>query len=267
MRRFQHIKHRKSLTLLNLIHPLTYLQFKFATALWAIDAGLKSGAQNFSAVYLHTREWGVTYNLFQPATEDSFDDPDWTTGSTYYAALFLSETFASSGSVIVDLNVDNGNWNPAAKTAAYGIYDNAGAERGNLVLINYAEADGNGGKQGFRIEANVTDAVEYRILTAPSVYETTEITWAGQTVRTNGILDGDQTTETKECSNGCVINVPSPGAALVTIGSSSFYTGNSTIAGYGYASYDNAGVPLGGGRGLASVVLGLFGLLVGVYLF
>lgn len=93
--------------------------------------------------------------------------------------------------------------------------------------------------QQFRIPENITDRIDYRILTAPDVMEKTNIKWAGQTVGPNGDLQGDQETVSLECYNGCLVEVPGPGAALVMLGSERegrFFNGNSTIAPYSYLS-------------------------------
>lgn len=201
---------------------------QFAMSLWGIDVALKAAASNFSAAYMHTREYGVLYNLFEPTVDGDPMSVDWRTGSIYYGALFIAEAFDSKGSIVVDLDVDHSNTNVNSTVAAYAIYDNGGEERGKYALINYARE---GEAQTFRIPANLATFVEYRILTAPTVEETTEITWAGQTVRYNGQLEGEQLDIRVNCADGCVVEVPSPGAALVLVGGSSqFYTGNSTLA-------------------------------------
>ncbi|GLB44692.1 putative glycosyl hydrolase family 79 C-terminal beta domain [Lyophyllum shimeji] len=186
----------------------------FAASLWAVDVGLKAASVNYSAIYLHTR---------------------WTTGSPYYAALFLAEITDPSGSVVVDLNLNNSNTSPAASVAAYGIYDHGGASRGKLALINYAESSNSEetATQVFRIPGGISESVQIRLLLAPSVLERQNISWAGQTVGDNGDLHGIQVTIRKDCADGCEVDVPSPGAALVLMSGSQFFTGNSTIAGAG----------------------------------
>ncbi|XP_006458891.1 hypothetical protein AGABI2DRAFT_177042 [Agaricus bisporus var. bisporus H97] len=207
----------------------------FGAGLWAIDTGLKATTMNYSAVYLHTREHGVQYNLFDPPTPETSTEPGWITGSPYYSALFLSEVADPSGSIVVDLNVNKSNTNQFATVAGYGIYDGSGQNRSGLVLINYASPtqEGDDKTQQFSIPANVTDKISYRILTAPSVTEKTDITWAGQTVGVNGDLQGAQHTESLSCDEGCLIDVPGPGAVLAVfgkIGEQRLFTGNSTIA-------------------------------------
>ncbi|KII89635.1 glycoside hydrolase family 79 protein [Plicaturopsis crispa FD-325 SS-3] len=205
----------------------------FAAALWAIDAGLKAAASNFSAIYLHTREYNISYNLFDPPTAETSTSSGWRTGSPYYSALFLSEAFSRNGSVVADLNLDDSE-NRASSVAGYGIYDSNSTAytRSKLVLFNSHD----GAAQTFVIPADVAFAVGIRVLTAPSVLERTDISWAGQTVGANGDLVGAQTTGEASCKNGCNITVPGPGVALVlfnpTDGLDIFYEGNSTVAGY-----------------------------------
>ncbi|KXN82114.1 hypothetical protein AN958_03168 [Leucoagaricus sp. SymC.cos] len=215
----------------------------FGAALWAIDVGLKAASMNYSAVFLHTREYGVQYNLFDPPTPEASTSAGWRTGSPYYSALFLAEITDTSGSVVVDLNLGNSTTDQFAKIAGYGIYEDGGSTRGRLVFFNYAnpDSDGDDATQQFRVPANVTDQVDYRILAAPDVTERTNIKWAGQTVGPNGDLEGDQETITVNCKNGCLIDVPGPGVVLVMLGSERegrLFTGNSTIAPYQYLSND-----------------------------
>ncbi|TFK34272.1 hypothetical protein BDQ12DRAFT_689945 [Crucibulum laeve] len=201
----------------------------FAMSLWAADVGLKAAAMNYSAIYLHTREQGIKYNLFDPPSPETATESGWRTGSPYYGALFLSEVVAPEGSVIEDLNLNNSNSNTNATVSAFGIYDQRGKKRSKLALFNFAR----NGTQIFALPSGLSDTLEYRLLAAPSVEERTNITWAGQTVGDNGNLEGEQQTITMNCRNGCVLDIPGPGAALVVLGSQVLWTGNSTIAGIG----------------------------------
>ncbi|KAK0218579.1 putative glycoside hydrolase [Armillaria nabsnona] len=207
----------------------TNISSTFAAALWLIDAGLKSAERGFSGAYIHTREAGVQYNLFDPPTSTS---SGWITGAPYYAALFLAETFSASGNIIIDLNLNDSLHNPRATSAAYGVYD-AGSTRGKIVLLNLSEQ---GDEQVYIIPANITTSLHYRLLLAPSVLETSNISWASQTVGGLGQLVGNQDTFYLDCIDGCIVNVPGAGAALVILGEpgdgDSFYYGNSTVKGF-----------------------------------
>ncbi|EIM89642.1 uncharacterized protein STEHIDRAFT_166010 [Stereum hirsutum FP-91666 SS1] len=230
----------------------------FTATLWAVDAALSFVSSNLTAVYLHTREAGVTYNLFDPPTSGDSTETGWYTYSTYYAALMLTEVASLNGSVIQDLNVENSKTNASSTIAAYAIWDFSVATDGlarseidsskaglsKFVFINYSNTTA----KTFVIPSNLTETstVATRSLVAPHVNEETDISWAGQTVGDNGDLTGDQTTEYLDCGNsgedGCVITVPGPGIVLALLdpnasSTAGFYVGNSTIAGLeGYES-------------------------------
>lgn len=141
-----------------------------------------------------------------------------------------------NGAIVLDLNLDNSNHDPTATVAGYALYspDKSSVER--LVLINYGNSGGT--PLNFTLAQGVTSSIGMRILSAPSITETTEISWAGQRVGSNGELQGTQSTQWFGCEDGCSIGVPGPGAALVLLGDTmddtGFYVGNSTIAGLGY---------------------------------
>ncbi|KAJ3516062.1 hypothetical protein NLJ89_g1359 [Agrocybe chaxingu] len=220
----------------------------FAMSLWSVDVGLKAATMNYSSIYIHTREFNIQYNLFDPPTPETGTEPGWRTGSPYYGALFLSEITSPGGSVVVDLNLNNSMTSPNATAAAYAIYDNAGTTRGKLALINYAEEP-----QEFRLPSGIASGLEYRLLEAPSILERTNISWAGQTVGDNGNLEGDQHTIEMNCENGCRLILPGPSAALVVLDDGAkLFKGNSTIASIG--GYISA-AKMNGPRVEASVVL------------
>jgi hypothetical protein len=200
--------------------------------LWTIDVALKFASNNYSGAYLHTREYGRKYNLFDPPATETYADPNWRTGSPYYTTLVIAETLSPTGSSVADLDLQYSTSVSGVPTVAYGIYDKAGKSRGKLVLINYDVQQSNQ-EQTFTLPSHLTDWVLVRYLLAPSVTETTNITWAGQSVVTNGQLGGQQYTEVVTCWNGCNITVPGPGLALVLFNATSpdsfYYESNSTV--------------------------------------
>ncbi|TFL06927.1 hypothetical protein BDV98DRAFT_519354 [Pterulicium gracile] len=281
----------------------TNLSDTFTATLWALDVGLQAAALNYSAAYMHTRELGVRYNLFDPPTAETSYLPNWRTGSPYYSGLVMSEVFSPDGSIVVD--VSNSTHLQASsnsssslpsfrldETAAYAIYDKGGSARGKMVLINYSGGGPSKEPVTFRIPSSTSDssrAFAYRLLVAPSATsrtpestdgnfgEESEITWAGQFVGSNGELVGGQVTqEIAPCTGGsgeeCVveIEVPSPGAVVVlydTERTDVFYEGNSTVV--GYASVYRAppeGAAVGLGAKIGGVGLaGLMGVLALMY--
>ncbi|KAF5368242.1 hypothetical protein D9757_011216 [Collybiopsis confluens] len=251
----------------------------FGMTLWAIDAGLQSAAQNVSAVYIHTREYGVTYNLFDPPSSKNSLDPDWRTGTMYYAALFLSEaTSSSTGETIVaDLNVNNSIYSSSATVAAYGLWsvnnnntNSSSDTRNKLVLINFG-TNTSASTQLFEISAppsGSSTTIQYRVLSAPSVFEDLDISWANQTVLRNGLLDGTQETRTMECASGCTIEVPGPGAVLVLLGEGSVFYIDPEPTDSSSNDVQNGGVQRRFGStsssGVVACVMVVVGFMVGV---
>lgn len=201
---------------------------------------LKAAEVNYSSVCLHTREFGITYNLFDPPTVSTGVQPNWRTGATYYPMLVLAELLSNETSVVVDLNPLNSRTNTSATVAAYGIYDGPARARGKLVLLNFdypRAARGEGAPdsaQRFVLPAGLADAVGVRLLAAPNVSERTDIAWAGQTVQANGELAPEgQVTQMVACAGGCEIDVPGPGLAVVWLNpetpGGAMFVGSSTL--------------------------------------
>jgi len=223
----------------------------FAATLWAVDVALKSAELNYSAVYLHTREIGITYNLFEPASDSDLDGADWRTGSPYYTTLVVAESLSNMSSVVVDLNADSSSTtNARATVAAYGIYDGPTRYRSKLVLLNFnypknATVTPETTAQTFVLPPSLADTVGIRYLHAPNVTEQSNISWAGQTVQANGELQpsGGQITHTVSCHGGCEIEVPGPGLALVWLDPDAqmgqIYVGDSTVAPIKVSSNDS----------------------------
>ena len=127
---------------------------------------------NYTGVFLHTREYGVTYNLFDPPNvndpvveEDENDAPsvvnldyewpprgtaqdqieeeqglrpletNWRTGAVYYATLVIAEAISSGTSSVLDLGLDLTTGIGNETMAAYAIYDSGVPAK--LVLFNY----------------------------------------------------------------------------------------------------------------------------------
>lgn len=179
----------------------------FGAAMWLTDAALQFASTNVTAAYIHTREHGILYNLFDPPTEP---DAEWHTGTPYYPLLFIAEAFSSNGSVVSDLRLELAD----DRVAGYGIWDGAGETRGKLIFFNYAED----APRTFAIPANASaERVAVRTLAADKLTTRQGIKWAGQTVGKNGELVGERTTEYLDCGKGCNITVPAPGIALVFV--------------------------------------------------
>lgn len=252
----------------------------FAAALWAVDSALQGAALDFEGMYLHTRELGVLYNLFDPPKESSGEDgalsDEWRTGAVYYAELVIAEALRSGGegggSVVVDLNLNGSTTNWEATVAGYAIYDvdgDGGKTKSKLALFNFdypREALGesvgeDGRKQTFGIEANLTRRVAYRLFEAGNItstgYENSTdadsssssssssennyVKWAGQSADGLGRLQGDQELNILECWDGCEVVVPAPGFALVWLETNSSSSSAAAAGSSGEADGDEDG--------------------------
>ncbi|EIM85606.1 uncharacterized protein STEHIDRAFT_99214 [Stereum hirsutum FP-91666 SS1] len=249
----------------------------FGVALWTVDYSLQLASVGYTAAYLHTREPGVTYNIFQPTTSS-----EWGTGAPFYAYLPVADALsvASGSAVVVDLNIANSTTDPKATAAGYAIYDANATNISSVVLFNFANSSG--ATENFTLPSSIVSQsggstkVTVRYLVAPSVNEDTYIAYGGQTYA--GVTDGTAVSATwnvggldassfadteVDCASGCDIAVPGPGLAVIysaaVVRSSPSSSGNSSTTGSDTDS-SSAGGRTGsdsimGGMVLASVFL------------
>ncbi|EIW61463.1 glycoside hydrolase family 79 protein [Trametes versicolor FP-101664 SS1] len=200
----------------------------FAASLWEVDYALQMALTGYAGAYLHTRERGVTYNLFDPPDAVAGGAGAWTTNPSFYGMLPVAEALqAANGSRVVDLNLANSIKDTKATAAGYAIYDGSAPTVHSLVMFNFANASG--AMSDYTIDASLVPSnntdITIRYLTAPSVNEKTNIAWGGKTYA--GVGDGvavDATfsssvpDKTTSCAGGCTIQVPGPGLAVVFLG-------------------------------------------------
>ncbi|KAE9392594.1 hypothetical protein BT96DRAFT_864152 [Gymnopus androsaceus JB14] len=199
----------------------------FGAALWGLDYGLLMAASNFSGGMFHVGGQNVYYNPFisPPTNQSSFRE--WTVGPVYYSALVIAEAIGPSNQSQVLEIVGTGN--QSTYTPNYVIYENGQPVR--MVLINFlSDSSGNsnytaniaigGGETGQA--TSVPSQITVKYLTASSVSQKGDYTWAGQTFGGNfgsdGRLQGTETILTIPCDQTnlvCSVSVPAPGAALV----------------------------------------------------
>lgn len=207
----------------------------FIGTLWTIDYSLQLASVGYSAVYLHTKERGTPSNLFDYPEEGS----SFTTRPmhyTYHPVLLALQSH--NGSKVVDLNVDG------AINAAYAVYDSATSDLYRVVLINYA-----GSGTTFTLPESAGGSnVTVAYLTAPNLQETSNITWAGQTWANSqdGQPAGNQEYKSLACANGCDVQVPGPGAAVVMF-DKRLPTGEPNGGGNGSSTGNSGNVGDGGG--------------------
>ncbi|KZV62999.1 glycoside hydrolase family 79 protein [Peniophora sp. CONT] len=198
----------------------------FVAALWSVDWAMTLASSNFSTALFHVGGQQASYNPFTPPPTNQSHFRQWSVGPVYYSTLFMAEAMGPSNkSQVVDLFANSNN----PSTPGWAIYEDGNPTK--LVLINYLDpAQGQneltvslsigGGQTG---QANATPGqVRVKSLTAGSVVQKGNFTWAGQTLGNNfqsdGRLQGEQQVDTVQCDTGnnvCQIKVPSPGAVLV----------------------------------------------------
>lgn len=214
-------------------------------SLWTIDYALQMASVGYSAAYLHTRERGISYNLFAPPEGPNGGPGPWVTNPPYYALIATAEALQSTdGSVVVDLNIENSTTNKDATVAGYVVYDAKGASVQRFVLFNYANVSSATAtfalpRRAFNSGNKNTVPVKY--LSAQDLHEATDIAWGGQTLAGvgNGTFKDDSSSwavpnKNVDCSNGCSIDVPPTAMAVVfASGVSKVNTAQNTPAGNG----------------------------------
>ncbi|KAJ3821688.1 hypothetical protein F5880DRAFT_1580313 [Lentinula raphanica] len=198
----------------------------FGAALWGLDYGLLMAASNFSGGMFHVGGQSVYYNPFISPPTNQSTYRQWTVGPVFYSSLVIAEAIGPSNqSQVLEIGAEN----QSTYTPNYVIYENNQPTR--MVLINFlSDSSGNsnytaniaigGGQTG---QSNTTPAqVKVKYLTASSVSQKGNYSWAGQTFGGNfesdGRLQGTETIVTLPCDQSaqvCSVSVPAPGAALV----------------------------------------------------
>ncbi|KAF5339473.1 hypothetical protein D9758_015323 [Tetrapyrgos nigripes] len=198
----------------------------FGAALWGIDYALQLAYSNFSEALFHVGGQNVYYNPFTPPPTNQSTFHQWTIGPIYYSALVMAEALGTTGSAqVIDLSANDGN----DYTPAYAIYENDVPVR--VALINFmtdnsgtsaytASISIGGGDTGQ--PASTPSSVKVKYLSASSVSQKANFTWAGQTFGDHFTSDGrpmgEESIQTIQCdstSSTCQISVPAPGFALV----------------------------------------------------
>jgi len=203
------------------------LSDSFGAALWGIDYALQLAYGNFSNILFHVGGQNVAYNPFTPppGNVSKLVGGWWSTGPIYYSALVVTEALGSSNvSQVVDLNMNGGS----PYTPGYAIYENGNPAR--VVMINFMNDPTGANDYTASIIVGGSappTSVTVRYLTAPSVSEKHNISWAGQTYggyfQSDGRPQGNVTTETVQCypATGCAIQVKAPSVALVFLSNGS----------------------------------------------
>lgn len=187
----------------------------FTAAMWAVNMAMQFAFRNHSGVLLHNGGQTSVYNLFDPPAYNSTTTA-WRTHPIMYSLLVLAEALRPTDPTkpvnVTDqeIGIDEG--------AAYNIYESGIVTK--RVLINMAN-DASGANNipfNFPAPAGNPASVAYKLLSAPSLAEKENVTWAGQTYGyySEGKLTGRETILQAPCTAGnCTLSVPAPGVALV----------------------------------------------------
>jgi len=213
-------------------------------SLWTIDYALQMASTGYSAAYLHTRERGISYNLFSPPEGPNGSPGPWTTNPPFYGLLVTAEALRSTnGSIVADLDIVGSKNNINATVSGYAIYDAADSTVRQLVLFNYANATASEhSSTSFAIPATAFPSttrknVTVKYLVGDSMKENKNIGWGGKTFA--NVIDGKMV-ETEaiwapaniqvDCTSGCAVNVPAPGMAILFAGGEPPHNGGTVAA-------------------------------------
>ncbi|KAG6833919.1 hypothetical protein H0H87_007930 [Tephrocybe sp. NHM501043] len=221
-------------------------------SLWTIDYALQMASVGYTAAYLHTRERGISYNLFAPPDGPNGNPGDWVTSPPYYALVAAAEALQNTdgaGSVVVDLNIVNSKTDKKATAAGYAVYDSKGVNVQQFVLFNYANvstfSNAAAATAKFALPASAftstkkTD-ITVKFLSSSNLREKNNIAWGGQSLVGvgNGTFQDNNSpwvvpNQHLDCTNGCSLDVPANAMAVVFVAADSNVTtvqtkGNST---------------------------------------
>ncbi|KAH9482581.1 hypothetical protein JR316_0004681 [Psilocybe cubensis] len=202
-------------------------------SLWTIDYALQLASVGYSAAYLHTRERGISYNLFTPPPGPNGAPGLWTTNPPFYSLLVTAEALRSqNGSIVSDLNINGSRTNPNVKYSGYAVYDAGDSTVQQLVFFNFANVSSSLNSTAlFDVPSGVFNAtsgknVVVKYLVGNSMQEKKNIAWGGQTFANAGngelVSAGNASWAVPDaqldCTNGCTVQVPAPGMAVVFAG-------------------------------------------------
>ncbi|KAF9464382.1 glycoside hydrolase family 79 protein [Collybia nuda] len=198
-------------------------------SLWTVDYALQMASVGYSAAYLHTRERGITYNLFTPPDGPDGSDGPWVTNPPYYALIATAEALQSNngGSIVVDLNIAQSQVDTNSTVAGYVVYESTGSQVSQFVLFNYANTSTSPATftlppSAFNSTAGKNVTVKY--LSGANIREQVNISWGGETLA--GAGDGTFRATSASwsipnkiinCAKGCTVDVPPTSLAVVFV--------------------------------------------------
>lgn len=187
----------------------------FTSAVWSVNMALQFAYRNHSGILLHNGGQSTLYNIFTPPAYN-FTTTAWRTHPIFYSLLVVAEALRSSNDI--DNVTVSDQWLPSNVAAAYNIYEKGIVTKKVLInMVNDPSGD-NDLKVTFAAPSGSPTSVAYKVLTAPTLAEKQNVTWAGQTFGyySDGMLTGNETILQAPCNAGnCSLSVPAPGVALV----------------------------------------------------
>jgi len=193
------------------------------------DYALQMASDGFTAAYIHTRERGISYNLFTPPDGPNGAPGPWTTNPPYYALIATAEALQSSdgnGVIVTDLNISGSKTNTQIPVGGYAIYNAKGQAVEQFVLFNYANISNTFAlpASAFSSDTKKTGIV-VKYLSAQSEQEQTSIAWGGQSLAGVGNGEFQNTSATwaapnkeLDCTSGCSVEIPPVAMAVVFAG-------------------------------------------------
>ncbi|KAH7103897.1 hypothetical protein BKA62DRAFT_828089 [Auriculariales sp. MPI-PUGE-AT-0066] len=191
------------------------LSDSFLAALWNLDLGLQLASTGFTHAMIHLGGQQAYYNPFMAPPWNATAPFMWTVAPPMYAILVSSEVLGPTNQArVADIGLNNNNTN----MAGYVVYENNQPVR--MVLINYMSDTTGALDYTARVQVNGVSSVSVRYLVAEALNSKHGISYANQTwggyFESDGVLRGEQVTETVPCAGGvCPIRVPAPGVAVV----------------------------------------------------
>jgi len=223
----------------------------FTSAIWSVNMALQFAYRNHSGVLLHSGGQSTLYNIFTPPAYN-FTTTAWRTHPIFYSILVVAEALRSSDDVARVTVTDQLLASNVA--AAYNIYENGNVMKKVLINMVNDPSGGNDLKVQFNAPSGSPSSVAYKILTARTLAEKENVTWAGQTFGyySEGKLYNNETILRAPCTgNTCSLSVPAPGVAIVFLNSALQDEETHTATAFYPVGTNNPQIVLGsnGGRG------------------
>ncbi|KAF7538842.1 hypothetical protein G7054_g2573 [Neopestalotiopsis clavispora] len=184
-------------------HGLSGVSDRYGAALWSINYVLYSATSQINRLFFH-QGTGWKYSAWNPVQINSI--PAGVKGA-YFSWLVTATALSGGGKQVELLHEEE-------FLVAYAIYADGDLE--SIIAINlapFSSGDEERGEVAIKLPSGFEDAQVTR-LTAPFVDQNWGITWGGQGVDTEGVLNGTAVTETVE---GLTVGLFAGEAVLISL--------------------------------------------------